>query len=60
MKIILIVLDSIGIGEAPDAAKYGDAGSATLPHLARAAGGLRAPVLQSLGLGNIQGLLPGG
>jgi phosphopentomutase len=60
MKIILIVLDSIGIGEAPDAAQYGDAGSATLPHLAKAAGGLHAPVLQSLGLGNIQGLLPGG
>ena len=60
MKIILIVLDSIGIGELPDAAKYGDVGSATLPHLAKAAGGLKAPVLQSLGLGNIQGLLPKG
>ncbi|HOW97668.1 MAG TPA: phosphopentomutase [Kiritimatiellia bacterium] len=60
MKIILIVLDSIGIGEMPDAAKYGDVGSATLPHLAKAAGGLKAPVMQSLGLGNIQALLPGG
>ncbi|MBP7830847.1 MAG: phosphopentomutase [Kiritimatiellae bacterium] len=60
MKVILIVLDSIGIGEMPDAAKYGDAGAATLPHLAKAAGGLKAPVLQSLGLGNIQALLPKG
>jgi len=60
MKVVLIVLDSVGIGESPDAADYGDAGSATLPHIAGAAGGLALPVLQSLGLGNIPPLLPNG
>ena len=60
MKAILIVLDSVGIGEAPDAADYGDAGSATLPHIAGEAGGLALPTLQSLGLGNIPPLLPNG
>ncbi len=60
MKAILIVLDSVGIGEMPDAAKYGDAGSATLPHLATAAGGLKVPTLQAMGLGNIPALIPKG
>jgi len=60
MKAVLIVLDSIGVGAAPDAAQYEDAGAATLPHLAAAVGGLRAPVLQSMGLGNIPELIPGG
>jgi phosphopentomutase len=60
MKTILIVLDSVGIGEAPDAAKYGDEGSATLPHLAEAAGGVKLPVLESMGLGNIPALIPKG
>jgi phosphopentomutase len=60
MKVILIVLDSVGLGEAPDAAGYGDAGSATLPHIAGAVGGLELPTLQSLGLGNIPPLLPEG
>jgi phosphopentomutase len=60
MKVILIVLDSVGIGEAPDAADYGDSGSATLPHTAGAVGGLSLPALQALGLGNIPPLLPNG
>ena len=47
MKAVLIVLDSVGIGEAPDAADYGDAGSATLQHIADAAGGLELPTLQA-------------
>ncbi|MFO1490030.1 MAG: phosphopentomutase [Kiritimatiellia bacterium] len=59
MKVILIVLDSVGIGPAPDAADYGDTGSATLPHLARAVGGVRLPVLERLGLGHIPGLYGG-
>jgi phosphopentomutase len=58
MKAVLIILDSVGIGSAPDAAEYGDAGASTLAHLATAAGGLRVPTLQALGLGNIPGLLP--
>lgn len=60
MKVILIVLDSVGIGAAPDASDYGDAGSATIPHLAQATGGINLPNLQKLGLGNIPALLPGG
>lgn len=60
MKAILIVLDSVGIGEAPDAADYGDAGCATLPNLGNAVGGLELPTLQKLGLGNIPPLLPHG
>lgn len=53
MKAVLIVLDSVGIGSAPDADAYGDQGSATLPHLASVAGPLHVPYLQKLGLGNI-------
>lgn len=53
MRLILIVLDSVGIGYAPDAAEYGDEGAATIPHIADAVGGLELPTLQSLGLGNI-------
>ena len=59
MKFVLIVLDSVGIGEAPDAANYGDTGAATLQHLAEANGGLRVPVMASMGLGSIPALLPG-
>jgi len=57
MRIFLIVLDSVGIGEAPDAADYDDLGSATLQHTAEHVGGLSLPTLQSLGLGNIPPLL---
>ncbi len=60
MKVILIVLDSVGIGQAPDAADYGDTGCATLPHIGEAVGGLSLPTFQSLGLGNIPPLLPNG
>jgi len=60
MKVFWIVLDSVGIGAAPDAAEYGDAGAATLQHVAEAVGGLDLPVLQGLGLGNVPALLPDG
>ncbi len=60
MRVFLIVLDSVGIGEAPDAAEYGDAGANTLAHLAAAVGGIHLPALQRLGIGNIPGLLPMG
>jgi phosphopentomutase len=59
-RAFLIVLDSVGIGAAPDAADYGDGGAATLPHLAAAASGLPVPTLERLGMGNIPPLLPGG
>ena len=58
MKVILVVLDSVGIGAAPDAGKYNDAGAATLQHTAEKAGGLELPTLQRLGLGSIPDLLP--
>ena len=48
--MILIVMDSVGIGELPDAADYGDAGSNTLAHIAAAVGGLNLPNLAQLGL----------
>ena len=50
-RAIILVLDGVGAGEAPDAARYGDAGSNTLGNLARAVGGLRVPNLERLGLG---------
>ena len=59
--VALIVLDSVGIGGAPDAAEFGDEGSATLQHIAGAVGGLDLPNLAALGLGNItevQGVVP--
>lgn len=55
-RFFLIVLDGLGIGEASDAAAYGDAGSDTLGNVARAVGGLKVPVLESLGLGCIRPL----
>jgi phosphopentomutase len=60
-RIIVIVLDSCGVGEAPDAALYGDEGASTLPHTADACGGLHLPVLGHLGLGRIapiKGVVP--
>lgn len=60
-RVILIVLDSVGVGAAPDAFEYGDEGSATLPHIAQTRPeGLRLPTLETLGLGHIPALLPGG
>lgn len=52
-RVVLIVLDGVGIGELPDAAAYGDEGSNTLVNTARHVGGLNMPHLQRLGLGNI-------
>ncbi|MFO7447607.1 MAG: phosphopentomutase [Ignavibacteriaceae bacterium] len=52
-NFFLIVLDGTGIGELPDAAKYGDEGSNTLKNMAEAVGGLNLPNLEKLGLGLI-------
>ena len=52
-RAILIILDGVGVGGAPDAAAYGDVGSDTLGNLAREQGGLDLPNLASLGLGNL-------
>ncbi|WP_027093713.1 phosphopentomutase [Cohnella thermotolerans] len=52
-RITVIVLDSVGIGELPDAASYGDKGAHTLGHIAAAAPDLQLPNLRKLGLANI-------
>lgn len=49
----MFVLDSVGVGELPDAGDYGDSGSNTLGNISRAVGGLNMPNLGRLGLGNI-------
>lgn len=56
MRAIVLVLDGCGIGPLPDAAAYGDEGSHTLGHAAVAAGGMRLPVLQRLGLGTLDAI----
>lgn len=55
-RAILIVLDSCGIGELPDAFKYGDEGSNTIVNTAKKVGGLKLPHLEKLGLGNIDNI----
>lgn len=55
-RAVILVLDGVGIGEAPDAADYGDVGSDTLGNVARACGGLDLPRLERFGLGNIRQL----
>ena len=57
-RIFLIILDSVGIGAAPDAEKYGDAGSHTLASCFRS-GRLDIPNLQKLGIYNIDGIACG-
>jgi phosphopentomutase len=53
-RAVVIVLDGLGAGKAPDATDFGDEGANTLANTARATGGLKAPNLQALGLGNIE------
>ena len=55
-RVIWIILDSVGMGEAPDAAAFGDAGSSTIPHTWEYNKGLNIPNLLKLGLGNIDGM----
>jgi phosphopentomutase len=55
-RAAIIILDGVGIGAAPDAHSYGDAGSDTLGNLARVCGGLNLPRLERFGLGNIKDL----
>lgn len=53
-KIHVVVMDSVGIGEAPDAEKFGDIGSDTLGHIAAEMNGLTMPNMAALGLSNIR------
>jgi phosphopentomutase len=57
-RIIVIVLDSVGIGEAPDAHLYGDVGTHTLAHICEEYSTIQLPNLRKLGLANIA-KLPG-
>ena len=52
-RVIVLVIDGLGVGAMPDASEYGDAGANTLSHLADAVGGLTLPTLEALGLGHI-------
>ncbi|MCG3768159.1 MAG: phosphopentomutase [Nitrospirae bacterium] len=52
-RVIVLVIDGLGVGALPDAGEYGDAGTHTLSHLADAVGGLHLPTLEALGLGHI-------
>ena len=56
-RIFVIVLDGVGVGEAPDAADYGDEGSNSLGNTARAVGGLNLPHMGEIGLGNLTDIL---
>jgi phosphopentomutase len=59
--VLVVACDSFGVGQAPDAATFGDEGADTLGNCARAVGGIRAPNLEAMGLGlltRIRGLAP--
>ncbi|KMY50663.1 phosphopentomutase [Peribacillus loiseleuriae] len=53
-RIFLVVMDSVGIGEAPDAELFGDKGADTFGHIAQKMNGLKMPNLGKLGLSNIR------
>ena len=52
-RVAILVLDGVGAGDAPDAARFGDEGANTLSNTARAVGGLELSHLRALGLGNV-------
>ncbi|MEA3310112.1 MAG: phosphopentomutase [Chloroflexota bacterium] len=56
-RVIVIVLDGVGVGELPDADEYGDVGSNSVGNTSRVVGGLNLPNMQRLGLGNITEVL---
>ena len=58
MRAIIIVLDSLGVGQLPDAEAYGDREADTLGHIHEKTG-LQIPYLRAMGLGNIQGAAGG-
>ena len=55
-KVVLVVMDSVGVGDLPDAAEFGDTGSNTLGNIIKEMGALDIPNLVKLGIGNIQGV----
>ena len=54
-RVFLVVLDSVGAGEAPDAEAFGDVGAFTLRSCAKT-GALKIPNLVRMGIGNVEGL----
>lgn len=55
-RAILVILDSLGVGELPDAKEYGDVGSHTLDNIYKVCGKLNINNLENLGIGNIEGV----
>ncbi len=55
-RIFLIIADSAGIGEGPDAAKFGDVGSNTWVHAAESVGGINCPTMEMMGIGELAGI----
>jgi len=58
-KVVLIIMDSLGVGALPDADKYGDQNADTFGHIVRECGSVNMPNLLSLGWGNIDGVCEG-
>ncbi|OQX93801.1 MAG: phosphopentomutase [Tenericutes bacterium 4572_104] len=56
-RIFLIVIDSVGVGELPDADKFNDVGANTIGNLAKATGGVHLPTLETFGYGNLTDIL---
>jgi phosphopentomutase len=56
-RAVIIVLDGVGVGSAPDAVSYGDEGASSIEHCAAAIGGLSLPNMGRMGLGNITAVL---
>lgn len=56
-RVFLIVIDSVGVGELPDAGRFNDIGANTIGNLAKATGGVHLPVLESFGYGNLTDIL---
>lgn len=54
-RVILFIMDSVGIGALPDAEAFGDLGANTLGHIAQSSENFRIPNLRAMGLGNIDG-----
>lgn len=55
-RVILVVLDSVGIGEMEDAYLFGDQGSDTIGNISKKLGGINLPNMEEIGLGNIDGI----
>lgn len=55
-RVIIMVMDSVGIGELPDAGEYGDTGANTLGNIVKATGGIHIPNMCKLGIGKIEGV----